>query len=330
MRWAAVLLFGLFTFSSYATAQQEELLDIQNGLEDLLVELEGDLTEQLFELEREAVEIFIRGGGSLEAVIEFEERNFEVERRLYDLVPTLLELEERYLDLKPDALTRAADEVGQSEEGTRLALHVLKVEELIALNKAKVAALWLETSMLEQKITIGKKKLFIGETPSARAVCIEFERPTFTLGRLYGNPSGLAPGDLAFNDKGVPVRIEEFLSGTHTGFNFARIESAASLPSQSILTNNVALTFDFGSLSFKPSRVTFDFLDLGGSENVAVNGSSLIEGELSSGSIGGVPLTVTRTPAPGGQRGAGVLAGAVTELRLGGQEFWLDNVCAEE
>ena len=90
--------------------------------------------------------------------------------------------------------------------------------------------------------------------------------------------------------------------------------------------SNINLKFDFSGLAFTVGRVTFDFQDLGGSENVAVNGSAIVEGELSSGTVGGVPLTVTRSTS----LGDGTLVGNVQDLTIGGQEFYLDNVCAFE
>ncbi len=43
--------------------------------------------------------------------------------------------------------------------------------------------------------------------------------------------------------------------------------------SQSMHTNNVNLGLDFGASGFVPTRVQFEFLDQGGSENLSVNGS---------------------------------------------------------
>jgi hypothetical protein len=90
--------------------------------------------------------------------------------------------------------------------------------------------------------------------------------------------------------------------------------------------SNINLKFDFSGLAFTVGKVTFDFADLGGSENIAVNGSSIVEGELASGNVGGVPLTINRVASVGD----GTLDGSVRDLKIGGQQFYLDNVCTFE
>ena len=37
---------------------------------------------------------------------------------------------------------------------------------------------------------------------------------------------------------------------------------------------------------------------------------------------------MTAGPVPGGTRGTVVLTGNITSLRIGGQELWIDNICA--
>lgn len=56
-------------------------------------------------------------------------------------------------------------------------------------------------------------------------------------------------------------------------------------------------------------------------------------GKLSSApsSISGVTISVSMTRLPGnvdGSTGRVHLTGQVKELKIGGQEFWIDNVCA--
>src|SRR4029079_3374402 len=72
------------------------------------------------------------------------------------------------------------------------------------------------------------------------------------------------------------------------------------------------------------------YLDLGGTENLAVNGSAVFVGDIAAAppAIGGVAVSVTAGPVPGGTRGTVVLTGNITSLRIGGQELWIDNICA--
>ena len=165
-------------------------------------------------------------------------------------------------------------------------------------------------------------------------VCIDFELP-LTVGTQYGAPAGHNPGDVVFTASGIPVSVHDFnFSGGGGTFNVATI-SLAPVPfgaSQSMNTNNINLEFDFSSLGFTPNEVSFEFLDLGGNENISVNGSPIFTGDLSSvpAPIGGVNISVSTTPVTGGKTGTVILTGAVQKLRVGGQEFWIDNVCARE
>lgn len=173
-------------------------------------------------------------------------------------------------------------------------------------------------------------------TPTPQVVCVDFE-PPLIVGTQYGTPAN-SPGDLVFTTNNIPVLVYDFVFGGGGGtFNFAQIDPAVTTPvafgnGQIINTNNINLEFDFSGLGFQTNQVTFDFLDLGGLENISINGSPVIADELSAvpSPIGGVNLTVNATPFSGGQSGTATLTGAVTTLRIGGQEFWMDNVCAFE
>jgi hypothetical protein len=97
-------------------------------------------------------------------------------------------------------------------------------------------------------------------------------------------------------------------------------------------TNNINLEFDFGNIGFVPAAVKFEFLDRGGVDNISVNGSPIFAGDISAvpGSLGGVTVSVSTTPVTGGKQGLVTLAGPIQKLRIGGQELWIDNLCAME
>lgn len=171
----------------------------------------------------------------------------------------------------------------------------------------------------------------------AAPVCVTFE-PPLLLGTTYGAPAAQVSGDLAFVSNGVRVYVYKFsLITSGTAFNKAYIDFApvGFSPGQSIRTNNINLLFDFTALGFKPSKVTLSYLDLGGYENLAVNGSlPVYVGELTSAPavIAGVSVAVSQTPVPppmSGKMGMAVLKGTVKSLMIGGQELWIDNVCVE-
>jgi len=192
-----------------------------------------------------------------------------------------------------------------------------------------------EGSMLKQAIAAGALVISVidptlAEQPQ-RPVCVDFE-PPLVLGTQYGAPAGNVPGDVIIPTP-IPVAVDSFkFSGPGGTFGVALVNSAP-FPfgsGQSMRTNNINLLFDFTKLGFTPLEVRFGFLDLGGFENISVNGTVIFAGELSSAPspIGGANFAVTTTPVTGGKRGEATLLGPVMTLKVGGQEFWLDHVCA--
>ena len=170
--------------------------------------------------------------------------------------------------------------------------------------------------------------------PAPAPVCVDFE-PPLVLGTQYGSPVGQPPGAVITTNNNIPVSVHDFVFTSGGGtFNLAKIDKAP-VPfgnGQSIRTNNINLEFVLSGLGFQTSQVQFDFLDLGGFENISVNGNPvpIFAGELSKApsSIGGVGVTVSTIPVAGGKKGTVTLKGIVDRLRIGGQEFWIDNVCA--
>ena len=175
-------------------------------------------------------------------------------------------------------------------------------------------------------------------SPVPQVACVDFE-PPLVLGTQYGIPVPNTPGDLVFTSNNIAVRVWDFafIGGGGT-FNVATIEAALTSPTsfgtgQIMHTNNINLEFDFSSTGFKVAQVDLKYLDLGGYENLSVNGSSpTYIGDLAKApsSIGGVNLAIVATPVTRGTTGTLTLTGTVKTIRLGGQEFWIDEVCARE
>jgi hypothetical protein len=167
-----------------------------------------------------------------------------------------------------------------------------------------------------------------------RKVCVDFE-PPLAVGTEYGAPAGHSSGDVVFTTNGVPVSVHGFsFPGSGGAFGVARIE-LAPVPfgsGQSIRTSNINLEFDFSKLGFQTSQVQFEVLDLGGLKNLSVNGSPVFAGDLSLAPslIAGVSVAVSMAPVSGGNKGTVTLTGAVQRLGIGGQELWIDNVCARQ
>jgi hypothetical protein len=151
----------------------------------------------------------------------------------------------------------------------------------------------------------------------------------------WGTPAGQSSGDVVHTEDGIVVSVEDFYwSATTTHFGSTRVRPSFTVTGeQSINTNNINLGFDFTNLSFTPNKVEVIFRDTGGFENISVNGSPVVRGELSSGSAAGVNWTVSDTPEPANPNnrfGTVTLNGSVSNLKIGGQEFWIQSVCAQQ
>lgn len=165
--------------------------------------------------------------------------------------------------------------------------------------------------------------------------CVDFGPPPAT-GTQYGNPAGHSPGDVVLVDPGgIKMSVQNFrwVSGGGT-FNSGRIETPpVSFGSgQTLRSNNLNFAFDFTNTGFTVSKVVFDYLDLGGFENLSVNGQPVpvFAGELTAAPspVAGVNVAVTAVPVTGGKKGTVTLTGVIQRMWVGGQELWVDNVCA--
>lgn len=169
---------------------------------------------------------------------------------------------------------------------------------------------------------------------TANQACMTFETPA--LGTQWGNPAGHAPGTVVLTEAGISVRVENFRWPTGGTFNVADVRATTpdfGVDSQFAWTNNINLDFDFTGLAFTPTRVTFEFQDLGGFENLAINGAPapVYVGSLPAAPspLGGVSFaTSPPVTVPGGYKSTATLQGGVQRLVVGGQEFAVDQVCA--
>ncbi len=197
--------------------------------------------------------------------------------------------------------------------------------DVVAVYTAAGATDQIETLYIER---VAPRRRVVGN----QQICVDFEAP-LTVGTQFGAPSGHQSDDVVFTTNTIPVSVHDFVFvGGGGTFNVAFIDVApvAFGSGQSMRTNNINLEFNFSNLGFPVSQVQFEFLDLGGFENLSVNGSPIFAGELVSvpNPIGGVNIAVAVSPVAGGNTGVVTLTGSIQTLRIGGQELWIDNVCA--
>ena len=149
---AVILGAGIQTTLNTAVAapQDRQLEEIEKELEGFLADLMKVQTE-LFEHEKHAL-----GVQNMSEVFEIEKRNLTLEKDIHGIEESFLKVEGAFLEIK-EKRVKEAKETGDLKR----ILLLLKVEEEVALVKAKIAACWLESSMIEEKLSVFKKKFFM-------------------------------------------------------------------------------------------------------------------------------------------------------------------------
>jgi hypothetical protein len=156
----------------------------------------------------------------------------------------------------------------------------------------------------------------------------------FPYQAFYGDNNGNTPGDIIHVKDGVPVSIWEFMYVTGgMAFSMAYIDSTLMGfgDGQTMMISNINVNYNFAATGYTPQQVSFEFYDGGGHENISVNGEPLYVGELLDAPqeiAPGVHIQFATLSTGGGYRGIAVIKGLVHELTIGGQEFWIDNICA--
>ena len=158
--------------------------------------------------------------------------------------------------------------------------------------------------------------------------CIDFNKSsTFVPGTTYKNPN-----DSLTSFCWYECRTDKLIINGKTYYNFGRLENAPSTfgAGQVFNTNNITLRFT-GIGVTKLTTITFDFLDMGGTENLSINGK-FYSGDLEKApaSLGNATIAITTAPIPlpaKGKIGTVTINGIIKELKIGGQEFYIDNIC---
>lgn len=160
----------------------------------------------------------------------------------------------------------------------------------------------------------------------ALAATITFEPSTVSLGTAYGREFGHSSGELVLVERGIVMSVREFTLRSFVGFKTARIVGPRPdcFPTHVLDLDNISAYFDFSKLAFEATLITIEFCQYGGNVNIAVNGETLHQLDRVEDLPRQVAKGVTATIADG----VITLAGAVTDLLVGGQELSIDNVTA--
>ncbi|HEU4455990.1 MAG TPA: hypothetical protein VFR81_23190 [Longimicrobium sp.] len=161
--------------------------------------------------------------------------------------------------------------------------------------------------------------------------CVEFNPPP--VGTIFGVSAGTPPGSTIFTEAGIPVSVNPFTRPSlAVVYNDMQIDVSPPFPvgaAKRARTKELNVGFDLSALP-PVSYVELEWLDQGGAENLTVNGSPVFIGELDAppATIGGVWTSATFLPVPGGERGKLTLRGPVAKFQVGGQNLWIDRICA--
>jgi len=136
--------------TALAAPQNPQLEEIEKKLEGFLKYL-MEVQAKLFEHEKWALNV-----QDIKEVFKIEWENLKLETKIHEIAGSFLKAESAFLEIKEKKVYEAKE----TRDLKRILL-LLKIEEEVALVKAKIAASWLESSMIEEKLAIFKKKFFM-------------------------------------------------------------------------------------------------------------------------------------------------------------------------
>ena len=174
-------------------------------------------------------------------------------------------------------------------------------------------------------------------TISAQIPCIDFEDfPVDTEYKAENYPAG----STLFTKHDVPVTIDSFYyEDGDAGMWGASVNTlnpnfAPDIIGNAFWISNTTVIYDFTSLDYDVKELTFHFWDGGGITNFSVNGEDIKISdkltELPKDIAPGVDFFlefIEETDQYYGSWGQITLSGNIETLRIGGQEFFMDNVC---
>lgn len=157
-----------------------------------------------------------------------------------------------------------------------------------------------------------------GTPPAPITTCVAWTGQT--AGARYTYPSTMV-------ENGVSMTLETFYwsngDSTTGGSVTVQDQQWAGGSGLDVFVSNINVNFHF---TFPCTRITLKFNDGGGNENLRVNGqlANVVSlSQLHGTTLGGVNVSIT-----GGNPGVLTLTGNITNFRIGGQEFGIDDICA--
>ncbi len=193
-----------------------------------------------------------------------------------------------------------------------------------------------------ERLRIGGQEMYIDEVTGGgnlpNDLCdYVISHEVLPLGTLWGDDAGNSPGDDMFVEDGIKVFLQTFsyengdelfgecqpVMTPHPSFGMQKV----------MMFNKISNFYLIDSLEINTATVSFEILSTGGLNNLKVNNGPLIVEEFPNMPAivaSGVSMVVETFPIAGGFRALVTLTGNVHELTVGGEGFYLDNLCVTE
>lgn len=156
--------------------------------------------------------------------------------------------------------------------------------------------------------------------PISPAATLEFE--SVPVGTKYGADFGNFPGQLVLTENGIKLSVEQFFLPGFTGFFEAEVTGPTN--DHELAIDNISMLVDLTALPFDVTSLTLHYSEMGGQDNFAVNGGSILElaqfTDIPSNVAPGVTALV--------DGGLIHLTGNVDRVLIGGQELTIDTIVA--
>ena len=160
-------------------------------------------------------------------------------------------------------------------------------------------------------------------SPISLAVTVEFE--SVPVGTKYGDDFGNVPGQVVLTEpaqNGIDMSVEQFFFQQFTGFFQAEVVGPAN--DHALAIDNISVLFDLTNVGFNVTSLTLEYLELGGNDNFAVNGGSILQ----LADLTDIPANVAPGVTALVDGGLITLTGKIDTVLIGGQELTVDTIVA--
>ena len=160
-------------------------------------------------------------------------------------------------------------------------------------------------------------------SPISLAATVEFE--SVPIGTKYGGDFGQIPDEVVLTEpaqNGIVMSVGQFFLPQFTGFFQAEVVGPSN--DHQLAIDNISILFDLTNVGFNVTSLTLEYVELGGNDNFAVNGGSILQlAELSD-----IPSNVASGVTAQVDGGLITLSGKIDSFLIGGQELTIDSIVA--